>query len=187
MARGHQEFLPWKGHNISHYRSTSGAKQKQWSLLWSHLREIPRDNGCRSENEGGLEPIEGDDPKKQEDEGDLKPTEGDDPKKYLFITSVSLLWKLCRKLLLVNLVIGSLQVVSRNCYRLVPSQTTWIYWPNVGFPLAILALAFSCQATLAQYWVSIGNIGIGNILSRDIRPILACHLHLWHWLHIATQ
>ena len=45
------------------------------------------------------------------------------------------------------------------------SRTTWIYCPNVGFPLAILA----------QYWVSIGNIGIGNILSRDIIPILACH------------
>ena len=51
----------------------------------------------------------------------------------------------------------------------------------------ILAAAFSCQATLAQYWVSISNIGIGNILSRDIRPILACHWHLWHWLHIDTQ
>ena len=34
---------------------------------------------------------------------------------------------------------------------------------NVGFPLAIMTLAFSCQATLAQYWVSIGNIGVGFI------------------------
>ena len=69
----------------------------------------------------------------------------------------------------------------------LPSQTTGKNWPNVGFPLAILALVCSCQAALGQYWVSIGNIGIDNILSRDIKSILACHWHFWNCLHIDTD
>ena len=84
---------------------------------------------------------------------------------------------------------------------IVISQTTYTHWPNIGKPLAILALVFSWEAILGQYWFLIGNywhwryigndigsilvfhwqLGIGKILARNIGLILVFHWHYQHW------
>ena len=61
-----------------------------------------------------------------------------------------------------------------------PSQHE--YWPNVGFPLA-----FSCQATLAQYWASIGNIGIGFISAPNNGIILVQYIGNQNWFIICLK
>ena len=64
------------------------------------------------------------------------------------------------------------------------SQTAYTYWPNIGMPLAILALLFSWQAILGQYWVLIGNYWHWRYIGKIYWINIGFPLATWHWCNL---
>ena len=67
---------------------------------------------------------------------------------------------------------------------LIKSQTAYTYWPNIGMPLAILALVFSWQAILGQYWVLIGNYWHWRYIGKIYWINIGFPLATWHWCNL---